>query len=243
MTYSTIIVDDEESGRENLRLFIEDNCPELNVIAMAANAFEAKLRIEELKPDIIFLDVNMGAISGVELLESLIIKEFQVIFVTAYKHYALQTLKLGAVGYVLKPIILEELVSAVNLAKEMLARKKTEEHPDENELKEDRKILIRHHTGYRYVASDEIIYAEAFNNYCTLHLIDNESITVSKTLKWLMEQLDSNQFYRAHKTHLVNLSYIKHYQSTGDGVIVLKNNVKIKVAVSKRAELRKILAI
>lgn len=238
-----LIVDDELHGRENLKVLLSDNFSFIDIVGTANDAFQAKMLIEELKPDLVFLDINMGKVNGLDLLSTFNSegKLFETIFVTAYDKFAIEALKVGAAGYILKPIITDELISEVNRVCDFIKSKKPELfHPVELEHGVYAEtILINHSNGYFFVNANNIIRAEALNNYCKIYLIDAMPVTTSKTLKAFSEQLNPEIFYRIHKTHLVNLNYIKEYKSSGNGMAVLRDGSEIKVAVLKRAEFKK----
>lgn len=124
--YTAILIDDEEPGRRNLSALLEKYCPEIEVIAEAANAAEAKEKILSLGPNVLFLDINMPELNGFDLLESLNKKDFAVVFVTAHKDYGIQAVKAGAIDYILKPIVIKELQQAVNKIVSFYDQKKSE---------------------------------------------------------------------------------------------------------------------
>lgn len=242
--YKAIIVDDELHGRENLMVLIQENIPNIEIIGTAKDAFEAKMIIESSNPDIVFSDINMGKINGIDLLSSFEGKKFETVFVTAYDKYAIEALRAGAAGYVLKPIITEELVEEVHRVCEFIDKKNKKTPPksietnleknDSNEKYPDN-IMINHSKGYFFVNVLDILYLEAAGNYCTIHLNNQEPITTSKTLKVVSELLNPDIFVRIHKTFIINLNFVKEYKSLGDGTVILKNDMKFKVAVLKRS--------
>lgn len=233
-----IIVDDELHGIDNLSILIKENLPEINVVATAKDAFEAKMMIDNVKPDLVFLDINMGKINGIELLNSFDERTFEVIFVTAYDKYALDALRAGATGYILKPIIIEELVDEVRRVCKFISDRKPSSKSEEPKAYPEN-LMINHSKGYFFIDVKDIIRLEAFSNYSKIYLQDNTSITTSRTLKNISEQLNPEIFLRIHKTHLVNLNFVKEYKSSGDGSVILKDNTEIKVAVLKRADFKK----
>ena len=237
--FTAIIVDDVVHGRKNLAILIKEYLSELTVIASAKDAFEAKKIIEELRPDIVFLDINMGKINGLDLLSSFAEKKFEVIFVTAYDKYAIEALKAGAISYILKPVIVSELVSEVKRVCDFISKKRQETKlPPVSQYSDN--LMITHTNGYFFINTSDIIWLEASINYCTIYLNDKEPITISKTLKSISEQLNPKYFVRIHKTYMINLNYVKEYKSSssGEGVVVLSDDLELNVAVSKRAEFR-----
>ncbi len=241
VTYKAIIVDDEAHGRENLSILLQENLPEIEVLAFAKEAFEAKTLIESLKPDLVFLDINIGKVNGIDLLNTFTDKSFKTIYVTAYDKYAIEALRAGAVGYVLKPIITEELMNEVKRVCAQISLSPANEDEIPEELKDaeyPESIMINHSKGYFFIKVNDIVRLEALGSYCKVYTQDGETVTTSKTLKKLSALLNPEIFMRIHKTHIVNLNYVKEYKTSGDGTAILKDGTTIKVAVLKRAEFK-----
>ena len=242
--YKAIIVDDEVHGRENLLVLINENLPNIEVVGTAKDVFEAKMFIDKHNPDIVFSDINMGKVNGIDLISSFEGKRFETIFVTAYDKYAIEALRAGASGYLLKPIITQELIDEVNRICERINSKASKnsthrvvgesEKKYPNEKYSDN-IIINHSKGYFFINVSDIIYLEASGNYCKICLNTGETVTTSKTMKIVSELLNPDIFVRIHKTYIINLNYVKEYKSLGDGTVILKNDMQFKVAVLKRA--------
>lgn len=239
--YKAIIVDDEIHGRENLLVLINENLPNVEVVGTAKDAFEAKMLIEKSNPDIVFSDINMGRINGIDLLASFEGKTFETIFVTAYDKYAIEALRAGASGYLLKPIITQELTDEVTRICEHIDTKNQKKLPERKSVKNDligkyqENIIINHSKGYFFINVSDVIYLEASGNYCKIYLNNGEIITTSKTMKNVSVLLNPDIFVRIHKTYIINLNFVKEYKSLGDGTVILKNDMQFKVAVLKRA--------
>ena len=219
-----ILIDDEQDARVGLKLTIEKFCPEISIIALCETPEIGIEKINELRPDLVFLDVQMPRLSGFDLLEKFEVINFEVIFVTAFDKYAIKAIKFSALDYLLKPIEVDELVSAVQKIKEKNKNKTSNFKSLLNNVKHSSEKLTR-----LAIPSDneiilqktvDIIYCEADGNYTILHLVNDKKITVSKTLKEFENILPETDFCRIHHATLVNLEHVTKYVK-GDGGYVL----------------------
>lgn len=244
MNLRAVIVDDEDLARKNLAMMLETYCPEIDVIGEASNKEEAKSIIESSNPDVVFLDVRMPSGSeGFELLESMENRNFLVVFVTAFKDYAIRAFQANAAHYLLKPIDDEDLRLAVD---KIIATKETfTQNPGNYESyfhslqnladrllrnKETKRIAISHSKGVKIVEEESIAYLEASGNCTMIYFKDGTRYLDTRTLKVYEEILDDKQFYRVHKSHIINMDMIKEYLSEDGHIIVLKNDVQLPVA-------------
>jgi two-component system LytT family response regulator len=239
-----IVVDDEELARKNLILMLETYCPEIDVIGEAANKEDAKSLIESSKPDVVFLDIRMPSGSeGFELLEELDDRNFLVVFVTAFKDYAIKAFQANAAHYLLKPIDDEDLRVAVD---KLIATKETfTNNPNSYETyftslknladrllknQASNRIAISHSKGVKIIEDDDITHIEASGNCSMIYFQDGTRYLDTRTLKVYEEILNENKFYRIHKSYIINLSCIKEYLSDSGHIIALKNGVQLPVA-------------
>ncbi len=229
--HKALIVDDEFHGRENLKLLLEELFDDIKVIDTASNVFQAKMMIEKHNPDIVFMDIQMDVLTGLDLLEVLKRTSIFKVVVTAYMNYAKEALILGANGYLLKPIISAELIEVISLFK----KSKEQENSDESAL------MIKHNRGYTVSELASILMVKAINNYCKIYFIDGTSKTISNTLKSFENKLQNPDFFRVHKTFLVNMKNVKEYSVLEGGSVILLDGTCIKVAISKRTEVKKML--
>ncbi len=242
-----IIIDDEINGIKYLQHLIAKNCPTVEIMASETIPEEAIESIEKLKPDVVFLDIEMPIISGFELLEQLKHLSFHVIFTTAYNNYAIKAFKYNTIDYLLKPVDAGELTVAVN--KLDLVVKNGKPNLSISELLEKidntlskKKLAINSLNEIIYVEMDSIIRFESDSNYTNVFLTDGKKITSSKTLKDY-EGLLSNNFFRVHKTFIINLNQIERYVKTDGGYVVMTDNIQIPVSREKRQILINVLAI
>lgn len=241
-----IIVDDEEFARENLRMMIEDYCPEVIVTGVAASAAQARLLIDEMRPDVVFLDIMMPGEDGFMFLQSLPERKFQVIFTTAFRDYALKAIKENALDYLEKPVDIEELQKAVNKAKETADQKKNSGLSDTrlSRILENialtntvEKTVIPTKDGLAIVKNTEIIHLEAFENYTTLYLVGGKKYVSSRSIKAFEDKLDSNMFFRVHKSHIINIAHhLKELIRTEGNIAVLSDGTQVPVARRKLQE-------
>ncbi|MGB5005611.1 MAG: response regulator, partial [Ferruginibacter sp.] len=218
---SAIIIDDETKGRTALRAKIQAYCPQIKIIAEASSAQDAILLIQQHKPQLIFLDIEMPRMNGFEMLNAIKEKNFYIIFTTAYDQYAIKAIKYSAFDYLLKPIDIEELkiaVAHIELKESNQTVKQVEllaqnmQHPK----KQLNKLSIPTLEGLLFFDINDIIHLEANSNYTFIHFSGAPKITASKTLKEFEDILPESIFFRTHHSHLINLNYIKRYIK-GDG--------------------------
>lgn len=242
-----VLIDDEISNLENLRTLLEKHCPEVNIISTVQNVTDAVDVIEKCLPDLVFLDIQMGEQTGFDVLKQLPRRNFEVIFVTAYDQYGIQAVKFAALDYLLKPIDIEELVDAVNKAKQKLSAQIQSSQldfllqqlkmPDTNVSK----IALQMQSEIRYVTLSEIIRCEADNTYTHFVLSGDERILVSKSLKEYADLLRPKGFLRTHQSHLVNPKYVKSWLKEDGGMLLLMSGEKIPISKPNKHSVKQAL--
>ncbi len=243
-----IIVDDEARSRRTLKTLCEEYCTDLAIIGMADSVKEARILVEKFKPDLVFLDIEMPIESGFALLKNKEETEvFEIIFTTAYDQYALEAFKFSAVDYLLKPIEIDELVLAVNKArsrieldgssqrfsylKEMLAKEEID------------KIALTTMDGYTFIEYDKIVRCEAQGNYTSVFFDDGSFLLLTRTLKHYDEILTPKGFFRVHKSHLINLKYVRKFIKGKQGAVEMIDGQLIEVSARKREALLQELSL
>ena len=232
----TIIIDDEKRGRNILLKLLQQHCPNVHVVAQAESSMQAKELVALHKPDLVFLDVEMPKQSGFDFLQSLKEKKFAVIFITAHNHYAVRAFKFSALDFLLKPIDVDDLKSAVQKAEEKIRTSKPNEQLDvlKHHLKNLHnpfdKICIPTHDGISFAPIHDIVRMEADVNYTNVFLASGEKCISSKSLKEFDELLAELNFFRVHKSHLINLIHIKSYIKGDGGTVVLADNSRVEVS-------------
>ena len=222
---TAIIVDDENLARENLLLLLNEFCPDVEVVGMGQNVTEAKSLIAVKKPDAVFLDIRMpSGEEGLELLDDVKESNFQIVFVTAFKDYAIKAFNANAIHYILKPIDIDDLQDAVV----KLQRYKKLFKSDANNIGtylesiknfsesihyqlDSNKITISHHKGIKIIEDTAILYLEGDGNCTIIHFLDGSTFLDTRTLKLYESILNSNSFFRIHKKYIINLNFLTDY--------------------------------
>src|SRR5688572_26299252 len=201
----SIIVDDESKSRESLRILIEDFCDNVKVCALCQNVDEGIKAIQEHKPEVVFLDIQMQRETGFDLLTKIKTIDFEVIFTTAYSEYAIKAFKFSAIDYLLKPIDIEELKGALSKVEKKLNGSFAQrlEHLMQN-LKpatpQNFKLALPTSDGLVFIKIDDILYCEASSNYTEIFCADGKKYIVSRTLKEYEDILVDHNFFRIHNS-------------------------------------------
>lgn len=245
---TAVLVDDEFNNIENLSNLLHSHCPDVSIIGTATNAESAKAIIEEKKPELVFLDIQMPDKSGFDLLQSLDGHNFEVIFVTAHDRYGIQAIKFSAVDYLLKPVDIGELKSAVQKA---VSRKSQQSQNKQvqnllqllnhQNFREEHRIALPTAKETRFVETQKIVRCESSNNYTAFFFQSGEKLVVSKPIYEFEELLKDYGFLRCHQSHLVNKKYIKSWVKEDGGYLVLEDGTEIPISRQKKEMLRAVL--
>lgn len=235
-----VLVDDDESNLSSLREKLSNHCKQVQIID-CCDSPEAGIRIiNELKPDLVFLDIEMPQMNGFVMLQQLAYKNFELIFVTAYDHYAIKAIRSCALDYLVKPVEIEELKRAVARAEE-----KKKQPPPSSQLdlliehlqkKETKLLTIPTSDGLQFINIENIIYLEASDNYSNIYLSTNQKFLVSRTLKDFEELLPSDIFIRIHHSTIVNKFYVDKYIRGEGGQVVMRNGNVLDVSKRKKSD-------
>lgn len=242
---TAVIIDDEAGNRAFLAGLLKIHCPQVKVVGEAQNVEEGLKAIQELQPNLLFLDILMPKGSGFELLDRLEDKneKMQVVFTTAYDQYAVRAFRYSAQDYLLKPIHPVQLVECVARASsqkekiEQLERIKNIHHIIGKKSKSISNIIIRSLSGQTKIVIQDIVRCEADGNYTLLHLTGHPPILASKSLKEFDELLSPFQFLRVHQSHLINLNeFVKYFRNknASGGEVLLRNGDVVAVSRSKK---------
>ena len=242
-----IIVEDELLNRNNLQQLIQKYCSEVLVVAIAESADEAIQLINKHHPQLIFLDIQMPGKDGFEMLRTFEKIDFEIIFVTAYSEYGIQAIKFSAIDYLLKPIDINDLKSAVNKAIERI-KQKSENQNLQNLLhylkyndKADHRIAITSLKEMRLVPVTNIVRCESENSYTFFYLENGEKILSTSPILYYEELLSGYDFMRCHQSHLVNKKYVKSFIKNDGYFLLMNNNVMIPVSRQKKNAVRSAL--
>ncbi len=241
-----VIVDDEQNSRDTLKGKLELFCPEVEVAGEAENVADGIARITAQRPDAVFLDIQLAGESGFDILEQIRDNKDlhpEIIFITAHDEFAIKAIKFSALDYLLKPIDPEELVKAIRKVEEEKGVPK--KSGNINVLVENirqasdspKKIVVPTSDGMHVIKLSDIVRLESSSNYTTFFLNNAKSLLASKTLKEFDTMLSGYNFNRIHKSHLVNMNYLKRYVQTDGGYLILEDGSKIPVANRKKEQL------
>ncbi|MFN8343412.1 MAG: response regulator [Spirosomataceae bacterium] len=235
----TIIIDDEPHCRNVIERILAKYCPEINVVATAADGIEGLKAIIKHQPDVVFLDVEMPKMNGFQMLEALGDEDigFTLIFTTAYDRFAVQAFKYAAFDYLLKPIDDDELVNTVQkLKKKNTPSQQLQQLRQNLHSKDDfNKLTITHTRGITFIELADIIALEADGNYTKIYVAGGEMVLASKTLGYFDDLLlERPLFFRTHKQFIINLNCIKEYLSGDYNEILLNNGLTAKLARTRR---------
>lgn len=237
-----VIVDDESAGRDALKGLLARISVPVEIVTFCESAESAVVAIDSLRPDLVFLDIEMPGGSGFSVLEKVKYTGFDVIFTTAHNQYAIKAFRYSAMDYLLKPIIKEELEQAVAKAAEKRSEKYMQQKIDffidslRHKNKPLERIAINTSEGFHILQLADIIRLEADNNYTRFYLAGNEKILVAKTLKDFEEMLSDAGFMRVHQSHLINLSRVKKYIKGEGGFAVMSDGSQVEVSRRNKAQ-------
>jgi two-component system, LytTR family, response regulator len=246
-----ILVDDEPQSSKALDIKLKELADDIEVIGIYNHPEKAISAIRKMKPDLVFLDIEMPGMNGFQLLEKLEQFDFEVIFVTAYNEYMLNALHISALDYLLKPVETEELSNAlarfrkrISLQNNRLDKKEqfellSETLRDQNAPK---RLAVATLQGITFLKIKEIVRVEALSNYSTFHLVNKQKIMVSKTLKDFESLLTQQNFFRVNRSCIVNTDYIIKYKNEDGGVLELHDGTEINVGPHRKNELLELLS-
>jgi len=239
-----ILIDDESNPLDLLSLLIAKHCPSLKIIGKYRDPREGISAILELKPNLVFLDIDMPNINGFDVLEACWDVPFQVVFTTGHGHFAIQAFRYSATDFLLKPInetqLMQAVVKAQNMltAQELLSQREILLQHLQTEKAQKARIVLPSSKGFSILTINDILYCEAEGNYTCIYCVNEEKPMIFiKPLRELEEMLEPNGFFRAHNSFLINLDRVKDYYK-GDNIGVRMANGKVvPVARPKREEL------
>lgn len=235
-----LIVDDEQDSRDTLENYLVKYCDNVTIIDKCENIADAKKVIEKQSLDIVFLDVEMPFGNGFDLLDSLKETNFEVIFVTAFSHYAIKALNLSASYYLLKPVDIDELVDAVEKVRKNLESNDIQLHTKvlidnlSQVNKQNQKVILPLIDGFEVARVEEILYCKAEDNFTRFFLKDGKEMLICRTLKHYSEALQECGFCRIHRSYLINLDYVSKYNKGKGGFVTLSNGTELEVSASRK---------
>jgi two-component system, LytTR family, response regulator len=238
-----LIIDDEKPARDKLQMLVQQHFADrIQVAAHCEDGEQALAAIAEHRPELLFLDVEMPKLTGFDVLRRSDLTGIDVIFTTAYDHYAIKAIKFAAIDYLLKPIDIDQLREAVERvqAKRGLAgnAERMERMLDDvrTGITPDR-MSVPTLNGFQMVKVDEIVWCEAVNYYTVLHMVGNQQVAITRSLKEIEETLDGPDFIRIHRSHTINLKHLARYIKGSGGQVVMSDGKTLDVARLRKDEL------
>lgn len=235
-----VVIDDIENIRKEYVAIIKSQCPSISIVGQADSVASGVKLIKQLSPDLVFLDVEMADGTGFDLLQMLRPIQFKVIFITGHEDFAIKAFRFSAIDYLLKPLDAGDLVEAVkkaegSLDREVFDMKLNNLFTNLERPKNLQKLVLKTADRIYSVNIQEIVNCESDKNYTTIHFINAPKLIVSTTLKEYETLLVPHQFFRPHKSHLINMAYFDHFvKADGGNTIVMKNKQCIPLSVRKK---------
>ncbi len=237
-----IIVDDEKHAVATLAWKIEKFCPGVELVNQFTDSMEALEYIEENRPDILFLDIEMPRLNGFELLAELSQPlGFEVIFITAYDEFGIKAVKANAMDYLLKPVQNQELKAAIEKFNQKGESPSTSASKSSDTSSQgNQKIALATKESIEFVNASDIIMCVAESNYTMVYMAGDRKKLLSRTLKDVDQWISKHGFYRSHLSHLVNISHIKEYVRQDGGYLMMSNGMHAPVARNRKEDLLKL---
>jgi len=235
-----VIIDDEPKCIETLSILIRMHCPEIVVDVTCNSGADGIKAINEFKPDVVFLDIEMPKMNGFEMLEKFEKIFFHVVFTTAYNQFAIKAFRYSALNYLLKPIDPDDLKATVKRIQEkqgapfkeqfdiLMQNMRSESKPQ--------RIALSTGDGMVFINTADIMYCQSDSNYTNVILLNGEKFLLAKSLKEFEDTLSGNDFFRIHNSHLVNLNQIKKFVRGDGGYVIMNDGTQITIARARREE-------
>jgi len=237
-----VLIDDENNSLEMMEWLLTTYCPQVKIEAMCNSASKGIEAINEYKPDLVFLDIEMPHMNGFDMLEQFDKLFFDVVFCTAYDQFAIKAFRYSALNYLLKPVDPEDLKETIRRSEE----KKSGPTKEQIELlfqtirttpkQAVQRIALTTGDGMIFVPTKDILYCQAESNYTSVALVGGKKILVSKVLKEIDDALSGPDFFRIHNSYLINLNHIKKYVRGEGGYIIMEDGANVSISRSKRQE-------
>ncbi|MDU1892881.1 MAG: LytTR family DNA-binding domain-containing protein [Dysgonomonas sp.] len=242
---TSVIVEDESAAREALKNYLAKYCPQIDVIGEAHNCKDAIPLLHELEPQLVFLDVEMPFGNAFDVLEGCKDLYFETIFVTAFSEYSLRALNQSAAYYLLKPVSIEELILAVNkvqqhiINKEVFNRNKILVENFHESKPEKQQVILPTLEGFEVVKMEDIIRLQGNGNFTDIYLKNKTKKMVCRFLKHFNEILPF-PFIRVHKSHIININYVRSYHKNSGGYVTLADETEIEISSTYKDDFLKL---
>jgi two-component system LytT family response regulator len=239
----TIIIDDEPRGLNVLEHFCSKLSEHIEIIASSMNSVQSVSLINQLKPELLIMDIQMPQMNAFDVLNNVSFHDFEVIFCTAHDAYAINAFEFSAVDYLLKPIDEDQFKKAIN---KVILKRQSKDTAERFSIlihnisklsnPSSMKLCIHDSKGFSVVFISEILYCEADSSYTVFFLENGKKIISSKTLSEYESILDTNDFIRIHRSYLININHVKEYKKGEGGTVIMSNKAEIEVSRRKKDE-------
>lgn len=248
---TAILIDDDANLRNGMKSFLERYAPEISIIGEADSVKTGVATMQNLQPQVVFLDIQLGDGTGFDILEQMAAKNGKssshIVFITAHEQYAIKAFRFSALDFLLKPVDPEELQKVIEKIKGVLASNRDYAHIDlllENIRKKVdnfKRIALSTSDGIHLFEISDIIRCESEDNYTKFFIKNSKPVLISKTLKEYEDLLTEHGFERIHQSHLINLSYLKSYIKKDGGYVVMSDNSNLPISQRKKERLQELL--
>lgn len=245
-----ILIDDEKSSLQTLEFEINAYCPEVNIVAACSSPEYGLKEIRLKQPELVFLDIEMPGMNGFELLQSMDTIDFDVIFVTAYDQFAVKAFEFNAVDYLLKPVLKSKLIQAVqkviDKSEHSFPKQKFDALLNNINLHSTpglEKIALPTSDGFEFIHINDLTHLKGESNYTWAFLESGKKFLIAKTMKDVIPIISFPQFYRTHKSFVVNLNHVSKYVRGSGGYLVMNNSEQIPVSRAQKPGLMDLLKI
>ncbi len=246
-----LLIDDDENLREGMKGLLHRFAPSINIIGEADSVATGIIAMDTLKPQVVFLDIQLNDGTGFDILEKLAAKndtiKTNIVFITAHEQYAIKAFRFSALDFLLKPVDPEELQKVIRKIESVIENRNDYSHIDlllENIRKKVdnfKRIALSTSDGIHLFDISDIIRCESTDNYTKFYIKDNKPVLISKTLKEYEELLTPHKFERIHQSHLINLNFLKSYIKRDGGYVVMEDGSRLPISQRKRERLKEIL--
>lgn len=240
MAITAILIDDERKALAILKNKIEQEYPQITIIGTTQFPKEGLQLIQDLKPQLVFLDIAMPEMSGFDLLKKVGNPDFEIIFVTAFDTYAVDAIRHCAIGYLVKPIDTEDFIEAMDNAIQNINQKTASLKNRlliENlgiPIQQKKRIAISSADGLEFVKIKDIIYCEGVKGYTKVNLATRKAILSTQSIGYFNKLLENQDFYMVHKSYIININHLEKYLN--EGVAVLTDNINVPVSRTRKSD-------
>ncbi len=242
MTIQTIVIEDEEKSLHVIGSLIQQFAPDLKLAGTAGSVAKGVRLIEDMAPQLVFLDIRLSDGTGFDVLRKLSSRNFELVCITAYDNYAVEAFRFSAIDYLLKPIGIPEFKEAIERARKKITEKNGRQHIETllhnlaRQNVHDRKIGVATITGFEFIDLGDIVWCNSEGSYTTFFLVNKTKLISSRNLGSYEDLLCANNFCRIHNASIINLRYVKSYIKGKNGYVVMTNGDKLEISQRRKGD-------